>query len=224
MITCHSIQHALRITLLPYPHAGPQLGITVHPVSVVAPLGSNATFNCSVANALNIKWEIKGVQIASGSEELRNLSIFLLIPIHHGDIISSSLVVTATEENNGTIMNCLGQRGVFDIVTSNFANLTVYGRPLAPQNLSVTVLSLLRLNISWAAPESLPQVQLSYRVSVVAVNTSEHYESVQLTQTFYTFESNNATCDYYTVLVIAMNDAGTSNHTQVDNVALPTCK
>ncbi len=212
--------------MIPYPHAGPQLEITVYPVSVVAPLGSNATFNCSVANASTITWEINRVQFESGSEKLRSSNIFLLDPIHHGDIISSSLVVTATEENNGTTVQCLGVSDrVHDVpVQSDIVNLTVYGRPHAPENLSITVLGPLRLNISWSAPESLPQVELSYRVSVVAVNTSEHCESGQLTEAFYKFESNNATCDYYTVSVIAMNDAGSSNHTQVDNVALPTCK
>ncbi len=213
--------------MIPYPHADLQPEITVHPVSVVAPLGSNATFNCSVANASTITWEINRKQYTSGSEELRSSNIFLFDPIDHGDIISSSLVVTATEENNGTTVLCLGESdgGVHSVlVESDIANLTVYGRPHAPENLSITVLGPLRLNVSWSAPESLPQVELSYRVSVVAVNTSEHYESVQLTETFYTFESNNATCDFYTVSVIAMNDAGSSNYTQVDNVALPTCK
>ncbi len=78
--------------------------------------------------------------------------------------------------------------------------------------------------MSWSAPESLPQVELSYRVSVVAVNTSQHCESGKLTEAFYTFERDNATCGYYTVSVIAMDDAESSNYTQVDNVALPTCK
>ncbi len=214
--------------MLPYQPAGAQLKITVHPVSVVAPLGSNATFNCSVANASIITWEIDRTQYDFGSEKAQQLpsrNIFFLDPIQHGDIISSSLVVTATEENNETTVQCLGQEGLFGKpVESNIAMLKVYSRPHAPENLSVRVLGPLSLNISWSAPESLPQVELSYTVSVVAVNASEDYESGQLTETFYTFESNNATCDYYTVSVIAMNDAGSSNHTQVDNVALPTCK
>ncbi len=138
--------------------------------------------------------------------------------------ISSSLIIAATEENDGVTVNCLGREGLAIPVRSNTVMLTVYSRPHPPENLSVTVLSPLRLNISWSAPESLPQVELSYRVSVVAVNTSEYCESGQLMETFYTFERDNATCDYYTVSVIAMNDAESSNYTQVDNVALPTCK
>ncbi len=97
------------------------------------------------------------VLIMKSSSEKKPLS---LIPFTRKSI-SSSLIVVATEENDGVTVNCLGREGLAIPVRSNTVMLTVYSRPHPPENLPVTVLGPLRLNVSWSAPESLPQVQSS---------------------------------------------------------------
>ncbi len=204
-------------------HTGEQLEITVNPVSVVAPLGSNATFQCSIANAPILKWNINSVTLEP-VDRLHHRMIVVLGPTSEGNITSSSLVVAATMENNETSVSCTGSRKVFsrDMVESTPVSLMVYGRPEPPQNVSAEPLAPLRLNITWLPPYSLPEVQLTYKVVVTDENSSEHYESGNIAASSYVFERSRSSCDYYTIFVLAVNDAGVSNATQLEHIPLPT--
>ncbi len=205
-------------------HTGMQPVIIVHPVSVVAPLGSNATFQCSIANAPILKWNINSMTL-DPVDRLHHRMIVVLGPTSEGNITSSSLVVAATMENNEKIrtITCKGSVEEFGVaVESSPASLTVYGRPEPPQNVSAEPLALLRLNITWLPPYSLPEVQVTYKVIVTDENSSEHYESGNIAESSYVFERSRSSCDYYTISVLAVNDAGLSNATQLEHVPLPT--
>ncbi len=213
-------------------HTGEQLNITVHPVSVVAPLGSNATFQCSIANALILEWTINhgNVDPQKDYDALRERMIVVLGPTYEGNTASSSLVVAATignDEiigNNGILVTCIGyvERFGTDTVVSDPGSLMVYGRPEPPQNVSAEPLAPLRLNITWLPPYSLPEVQVTYKVVVTDENSSEHYESGNIAESSYVFERSRSSCDYYTISVLAVNDAGVSNATQLEHIPLPT--
>ena len=140
-----------------------------------------------------------------------------------GDYITSVLRAAATEQNNGREFICFGLHSVLDRkATSNSAGLITYGVPEPPQNVSATILGSSKLNISWIAPQSLPEVNITYTVNVTNVNTTEHLSKKELTEPFYIFETEEFSCDYYTFTVIAMNVAGKSNGSKLANVPVPT--
>ncbi len=154
----------------------------------------------------------------------------VLGPTYEGNTATSSLVVAATignDEiigNNGILVTCIGYVERFDSVSveSDPVSLMVYGRPEPPQNVSAEPLAPLRLNITWLPPYSLPEVEVTYTVIVTEEGSSEHYESESIAVSSYVFERSRSSCDYYTIFVLAVNDAGMSNATQVEHIPLPT--
>ena len=97
-----------------------------------APLGFNATFYCAVTQA-EISWKLNGDSIGLNEEE-RWMTALNPHHIYRGDIWSNAtvntsvLIVTATNNNNGTIIiSCFAKRALGITETSDGVLLTVFG-------------------------------------------------------------------------------------------------
>ena len=207
-------------------HAALEPTAIIHPTMAIAPFGRNVTFICTVVGSdlKHLVWEINGTQLSQNFvATFEEQGISVLSENENETAITSVLGVAVTEQNNGREFVCLGLNSQLQTkARSNSAGLITYDVPKPPQNVSATILGSSKLKISWIAPQSLPEVNLTYTVNVTNVNTTEHFSNKELTETFYIFETEESSCDYYTFTVIAMNDAGESNGTKLANVPLPT--
>ena len=105
--------------------------ILVEPENVFAPLGTNATFNCTVRHA-TVLWNINGTHVKTDHQinEVMENGIFIRSSSHSEETNSSSLVVLASEQKNGTLSFACAADAGFEY-TLNFSDsvyLTVFGR------------------------------------------------------------------------------------------------
>ena len=105
------------------------------PETTSAPLGSNASFNCTVENG-ELKWRIKGLDISLDDNETWQNAASMANGFYRGDIIFNSMVtmatllVAATNNNNRTTSiacSAYGEIG-YDIEVSPVVYLAVFGK------------------------------------------------------------------------------------------------
>ena len=109
--------------------------ILVAPEATSAPLGSNASFYCTVQHA-EIRWRINGLNIRLDDEQTwRTAANITLNGYFRGDTWSNStvtaatLLVTATQHNNRTVTIACSAFGGLSSTNKQSPNvqLTVYG-------------------------------------------------------------------------------------------------
>ena len=106
------------------------------PQSATAPLGTNATFNCTVQHALELKWRINNLDIPLNEENMWEIAARPNNGYYRGDfwsnstIITASLLVLASVSNNRSVnIGCAAFGGyAHPLETSPNVQLTVFGK------------------------------------------------------------------------------------------------
>ena len=103
----------------------------MEPENISAPLGTNATFSCTVRHA-TILWKINETHVKTDSQinAAMEKGVFIRSSSESEETNSSSLVVLASEQNNGTSsFACVADAGFDNILhVSDPVYLTVFGR------------------------------------------------------------------------------------------------
>ena len=119
-IPCLSLDHA--VLKAPHPAA--------------APLGTNATFNCTVQHALELKWRINNLDIPLDEENMWEIVARPDNGFYRGDFWSNSTIITASllvldsvSNNRSVDIGCAAFGGyAHSLETSPNVKLTVFGK------------------------------------------------------------------------------------------------
>ncbi len=185
--------------------------------------------NCSVRGEYTLYWNI---DLGTGSffRSDFELNTFLergITPVLILNDTSSMLIINATERNNGTIYTCTATtEGSSLRFTSGEVEVILYGPPSSPTNLTARENGVGSIRISWL---SFPIENVSVWFTLNATNlddtSSESIIISGISQQHYIFTptgGGNTSCDVYTFQITALNDAGTSDPSEIITRSLPS--
>ncbi|KAL5500482.1 hypothetical protein EMCRGX_G012054 [Ephydatia muelleri] len=198
-----------------YNLSGPDTFVVV-PRSVQAPVYRVAQFNCTIAQG-QLQWvvrfkDLRGVRVVNTTER------------------DSILFINATQQNNGTQIQCVAALKTF-LNRTEKANLTVFGPPVAPSNLTVSFLNSSYAFISWKPPFTLQGTKTWYRVYLWDLSSNntipfalacEGADATTFCPYAYKNTAVNGVCAEYRFAAEAENAAGASGQSAPLDVVVPT--
>ena len=221
------------------------------PQPVTAPLGSNATFYCTVVHAEELKWGINSLDIPLNEEPLWEIAARPGNGFFRGEfwsnstVIEASLLVFASVSNNRSVnISCSAFGGYEHPLESSpnvqltvFGILTIYsqylhtvtsylsGLPLAPGQLEVIGDTPFQLRLSWSPPFTLRGEIVSYSLLVQDLNTNTNHTLGPLSATSYTHQVSETLafdCHLFRFSVFSLNEVGPSISSSAPPILHPT--
>jgi hypothetical protein len=204
------------------------------PQPVTAPLGSNATFYCTVLHAEELKWRINNLDIPLDEESLWEIAARPGNGFFRGEfwsnstVIEASLLVFASVSNNRSVNISCSAFGGYEhpLESSPNVQLTVFGLPLVPGQLEVIGDTPFQLRLSWSPPFTLRGEIVSYSLLVQDLNTNTNHTLGPLSETSYTHQVSETlalACHLFRFSVFSLNEVGPSiNSSSAPPILHPT--
>ena len=178
--------------------------ITLPPQDVTILLGSTAVFNCTGEGDL-LQWTYHGTTVDGQIAQQYQISI-----VYHNvsdGIVSSSLYINATIENDGQSVGCViaFSNAPFDIVS---AGAYLYVRRIGPvRDLSLSIHDV--PYVTWTIPSviapDIPVTDIRYTVTLEGGNITSTVNDID--DTYYQFTDITVlNCTVYTATVTAYDD------------------